>query len=99
MRIVLTRRYKAQLALQLAYGVERFGTAAANSAFRKIDRLIFRDLAANPKSGRHHAERNFFNRAVSKTPFMIYYRYDSRRDVLTVLAIFNDRQNRDTFEG
>jgi plasmid stabilization system protein ParE len=97
MRIVLTRRYNAQLALHLAYGVERFGEASAEQAFRRIDILIFRELASSPKSGRFHPERDFFNRAVPKTPFVIYYRYDERRDVLTMLAIFNDRQNHETF--
>jgi plasmid stabilization system protein ParE len=97
MRIRLSRRAAAELEYHFEVGVGRFGTLIAERTFARVRHLIFDLLAANPEMGTYHPNRDVFECVVARTPFVIFYRYDGENDI-SIVAIFNQSQNRDWFE-
>jgi len=102
MKVVLSRRVKAELASHFEYGVGEFGRPVAERTFARVTHMIERVLPAHPESGTYSADRDIFERVVPNTPFVIFYRLHSnpRGDRhITVTAFFNFSQDRDSFEG
>lgn len=97
MSIKLSRRAAAELEYHFEVGVRRFGRLIAERTFARARHVIFDLLPANPEMGTYHSNRDIFECTVARTPFVIYYRYDGKSDI-TVVAIFNQSQNRDWFE-
>ena len=97
MRIRLSRRVEAELARHFEFGVARFGAATAERTFGRLRNAIFSTLPMQPRIGKHLADRNVFKYVIAGTPFVLFYRIDSRADELTVVAIFYGSQNRREF--
>ena len=97
MRIKLSRRAAAQLEYHFEAGAGRFGPLIAGRTFARVRHAIFDLLPANPELGAHRPNRDIFEFIVARTPFVVFYRYD-RSDEITVVAIFNQSQDRDWFE-
>ncbi len=97
MKIRLSRRVEAELALHFEFGVARFGTATAGRTFERIRNAIFSTLPMQPRIGKHLSDRNVFKYVIAGTPFVLFYRIDSRADDLSVVAIFHGSQDRREF--
>jgi len=97
MRIKLSRRAAAQLEYHFEAGVGRFGPLIAERTFARVRHLIFDLLPANPQLGTYHPNRDIFECVVAKTPFVLFYCYDGKYEI-TIVAIFNQSQDRDWFE-
>jgi plasmid stabilization system protein ParE len=97
MRIKLSRRAAAQLEYHFEAGVGRFGSPIAERTFARVRHLIFDLLRANPKLGLYRPNRDIFECVAARTPFVIFYRYDGNNEI-TILALFNQSQERDWFE-
>ena len=98
MKVVLSARVEADIARQLQYGIDHFGRAVAERTFTRVDRYLFTYLAGRPDAGRYLAGRDLSEASVSKTPFVIMYRVDTRTDTLTVVGFFYHSQDRSTFD-
>jgi len=97
MRIRLSRRAAAELEYHFEVGVSRFGPLIAERTFARVRHLIFDLLAANPEMGTYHPNRDIFESIIAHTPFIIFYRSDGNGDI-SIVAIFNQSQDRDWFE-
>jgi plasmid stabilization system protein ParE len=97
MKIELSRRAAAELEYHFEVGARRFGPLIAGRTFARVRHLVFDLLLANPEIGTYHPNRNIFECVVARTPFVIFYRYDGE-SLITVVAIFNQSQDRDWFE-
>ena len=94
MRIILSRRVEAELEHHFTYGVEKFGRHVAERTFARIRRFLFTSLSAFPYTGVFHSEREIYEAAIPRTPFVVFYRIDAAADVLTVVALFHGAQDR-----
>ncbi len=97
MRIKLSRRAAAELEYYFEAGVGRFGPLIAERTFARVRHVIFDLLPANPELGTYRPNRDIFECVVAQTPFVLFYRCEGKNDI-TVVAIFNQSQDRDWFE-
>ena len=98
MKINLSRRVEAELEQNFEYGVERFGDAVAERTFSRIRHMIFQTIPAQPEAATYHGDRDLFERVIPRTPFVVFYRYNARTEQITVLALFGQSEDRDSFE-
>jgi len=99
MRITLSRRVEAELEDKFEYGAERFGDAVVERTFRRVRHMIFQTISAQPEAATYHEDRDLFERMIPRTPFVVFYRHDPRAEEITVLALFGQSENRDSFEA
>jgi plasmid stabilization system protein ParE len=98
MRISLSRRVEAELEDKFEYGAERFGKSVAERTFRHVRHMIFQTIPVQPEAAIYHKDRDLFERVIPHAPFVVFYRYDRRAEEITVLALFGQSENRDSFE-
>ena len=70
MKVVLSARVEEDIASQLQYSIDHFGTAVAQRTFARLDTFLFKFLADYPFAGRHIAEPDIYEAWVAKTPFV-----------------------------
>jgi plasmid stabilization system protein ParE len=95
MKVVVTPRARAQLDHQLSYGIERFGYAAAERTFDRVEHFFLTTLAMYPRTGRRLSERNLYESYIPRTPFVVIYRIDAGRDLIAILGFFHHAQQRE----
>jgi plasmid stabilization system protein ParE len=97
MRITLSHRVEAEL--EDKFGAERFGYDDAERAFRRVRHMIFQTIPAQPEAATYHKDRDLFERVIPRRPFVVFYRYNAQAEEITVLALFGQSENRNSFEG
>ena len=97
MRVVFTRRARADLDDRIAYSVENFGTVITNRTFIRLDRYLSDVLARHPNIGRRHAHLDVLETWVPRTPFVVIYRVKPEEEELTILAVYHHAQDRSRF--
>jgi plasmid stabilization system protein ParE len=98
MKIVLSARVEADIANQLQYSMDHFGSAVAQRTFARLDTFLFKFLADYPFAGRRIEERAIYEAWVANTPFVVFYRVEPATDTITVLALFHHTQDRAAFD-
>ena len=98
MKIVLSARAEADIAMQLEYGVANFGHPVAERTFARVERFLFERLAEHPTTGRYIQERDIYEAWIVRTPFVILYRVNREVQTVTVLALFHHAQDRSGFD-
>lgn len=98
-RVVYTRRALSQLDAQLAYGLENFGRNTASRTIGRLRRFIDETLTHYPRSGTWDDSHGLYEAWVSRTPFVVLYRWDAPSDTLTVLAIFHHAEDRRAWDA
>jgi plasmid stabilization system protein ParE len=98
MKVVLSARVAAEIASQLEYGLEHFGSAVAERTFARLDAFLFQFLPDYPYAGKYLEAHGIYETWVSKTPFVTFYRVDAQSDTITVLALFHHAQDRAAFD-
>ncbi|NJO34973.1 MAG: type II toxin-antitoxin system RelE/ParE family toxin [Rhodospirillales bacterium] len=96
MRIVLSARVEADIANQLQHSIDHFGTAVAERTFARLDTFLFKFLADYPLAGR--PIEGIYEAWVARTPFVVFYRVEPDKDIVTVLALFHHAQDRAGFD-
>lgn len=97
MKVILSARVEADIASQLEYGLQHFGTAVAERTFARVDTFLFQFLPNFPYAGRYLEEIGVYETWIGKTPFVVFYRVDTAADNVTVLALFHHAQDRAAF--
>jgi plasmid stabilization system protein ParE len=99
MRIVLSERVETEFERHFAYGVEKFGRPVAERTFKRVRQFLFESLAAYPRTGVYRARRDVYEVVIPRTPFIAFYRIGRGADVVTVVALFHDAQDREAEWG
>ena len=68
MKVVLSARVEADIAQQLQYGTDHFGTAVAERTFARLDTFLFKFLADYPFAGRRIDEGEVYEAWIVRTP-------------------------------
>lgn len=98
MEVLLTPTAQAQLDHQLTVSVRLFGKAVAAKTLGRIERSL-RLLSEFPASGRWREERNLYETAIPRTPFVLVYRIEERAGIVRILGVFHAGQDRSDFEA
>lgn len=80
---------------QLSYGIERFGHAAAERTFNRVENFLLTTLSMYPRTGRRLTERSLYESFIPRMPFVVIYRIDAEHDLITLLGFFHHAQQRD----
>jgi plasmid stabilization system protein ParE len=99
MKIIVSLRAKAEIEDKFEYGAARFGDAVAERTFSRVRHMIFQTIPAQPEAATYHKDRDLFERLIPHTLFVVFYGYNARAEAITVLALFGQSENRDSFEG
>jgi len=99
MKIILSLRAEAEIEDKFEYGAERFGDAIAERTFTRVRHMIFQTIPAQPEAATYDEDRDLFERVIPHTPFVVIYRYNAQDEEITVLALFGQSENRNSFEG
>jgi plasmid stabilization system protein ParE len=99
MRIVLSERVEIELERHFAYGVEKFGKPVAEKTFKRVRGFLFETLAAYPRMGIYRTRRAVYEVVIPRTPFIAFYRIEQAVEVVTVVALFHNAQNRESEWG
>jgi plasmid stabilization system protein ParE len=94
MRVVLSGRAEFEIEHHFAYGAEKFGKPVAERTFSHVRRFLLESLAAFPRLGVYHQERDLYEVVIPRTPFIAFYRVNEATDVLTIVALFHCAQDR-----
>jgi plasmid stabilization system protein ParE len=97
MRVVFTRRARANLDERIAYSVEHFGVPITNRTFDRLDRYLSDVLARHPNIGRPLIQFDASETWVPRTPFIVIYRVNPAANELTILAVYHHAQDRSKF--
>jgi len=99
MRVLLSTRVETDIARQLQFGMDHFGTLIAERTFARVDRFLFQFLPAHPFTGKYLDDRQIYEVWIAKTPFVVFYRVNSENETITVLALFHHAQDRGAFDS
>ncbi len=96
MRVLFTETFARQLEAQISYIAKK---ASVDVAHRMKDRVlnhVFAFLSANPEASRFIQEHAIFESVIPNTNYVLFYRLEEP-DILRILALFHDRQQRSDF--
>jgi plasmid stabilization system protein ParE len=99
MRIILSTRVEVELEHHFARGVEKFGQFVAERTFQRVRRFLFEVLAEHPRIGSYRPKHDVYEAFITRTPFVVFYRFDAVANALTVVAFFHHAQDRDAEWG
>ena len=98
MKIVFSARVEADIACQLQYGIDHFGTVVAARTFARLDSFLFKFLADYPFAGRRIDEGGVYEAWIARTLFVVFYKVEPAIGTITVLALFHHAQDRAAFD-
>ena len=97
MKVLLSARVEVELVQHFEFGIQRFGRFVAERTFARVRRFLFQALADYPLLGLRCPQPGLYERVIPKTPFVCFYQVDAERDTITVVAIFHQAQDRESF--
>lgn len=95
MKVVITPHARAQMDNQFSFGVERYGSTAAERTFNRVEAFLLTTLATYPRTGRRLPANELYESFIPRTPFVVIYRIDHERDTVTIVGFFHHAQQRD----
>lgn len=98
MKVVITPRAEADIANQLAWGQQQFGTGVVERTFARLSHFLEDTLPNHPGTlGRAVTDKGIHEVHIPRAPFVVFYRIEP--DLIRILALFHAAQDRSTFES